>query len=850
MKIKRTVILTCLLMISLGSIAQQVRFYDPRTLTRLNSRQLDSVISMADLDYQKASGKKDTAFLNALLNKYFLAERRYGQKKARNGFLADTLSIRKMAFAVSERGDLNLRVYLCLCDKLQQFGCYNLVLDLLKPSINAILRGQNAAQDSRSTEDNLNRALLCQYLARALKEMRSYGEAQTFYRRACDLFAVTSGTESTGYALVLSELAEVAVTLKNCKEAEHSLDIAYPILVDKTGYASCETLALLCRKAACSEICGPAEGGKQMIYQLAGDYWDIVGSKREVPAETLQSMGMAAYYAGVADTARYFLNLASQAYSKSGRTSDAWASTLVILSLLDLQKNGRSQFADAELVETYEMAQRLFVRNSPSLDEQEVRNYKFFLPNLRDMILSRFSGHPDAGMLESAFNGDLFSRAILLKVARKEQLSGPSGNLLGQLRAELGPGEAAVDFVYYHHWHGDTSQNPCYGALLLTHGATRPIFLKLFSEDELKSLIIEPGGNLRSAYQLYGSKGLEHIPERIPQLKALLWNKLENYLTACHTIYYTMDGLLTAISLPAVLADQRGLDGRALNLIACINLSDLAAIKREMTYQPLSFGLVGNINYDTIQFKGSGAQKFTHLLDQITLRLNDSLKTDKVLHKTVYPPLGDSTEITGTAKSVRLSPNRQIRWVLQGEDFTENNFKQKAVTEAPDAMLISTHGYYAPRYDRSRIPDYNYTKYGIYALSEDPLERSGLALSHANQQIMDADYQGMMLAKDVAGLNLSGTKLVVLSACETAKGEVVYGEGAFGLPRAFKIAGVKYVVSSLYSINEEEANTFMTFFFTGLLRGEPIVRAFQAAQIKTRNNLDISASWASWVMLR
>ncbi|MSQ82648.1 MAG: CHAT domain-containing protein [Myxococcales bacterium] len=82
---------------------------------------------------------------------------------------------------------------------------------------------------------------------------------------------------------------------------------------------------------------------------------------------------------------------------------------------------------------------------------------------------------------------------------------------------------------------------------------------------------------------------------------------------------------------------------------------------------------------------------------------------------------------------------------------------------------------------------------------DDPLLRSGLALAGANRQ---PDGRGVVTALEVAGLDLAGTQLAVLSACETGVGDIRNGEGVFGLHRALVLAGAQTQVMSLWKVDD------------------------------------------------
>jgi CHAT domain-containing protein len=99
---------------------------------------------------------------------------------------------------------------------------------------------------------------------------------------------------------------------------------------------------------------------------------------------------------------------------------------------------------------------------------------------------------------------------------------------------------------------------------------------------------------------------------------------------------------------------------------------------------------------------------------------------------------------------------------------------------------------------------------------ENPLLLSGLALAGFNNR--DAagpdEEDGVLTAEEIAAMDLSGVEWAVLSACDTGVGEIKTGEGVFGLRRAFQIAGVKTLIMSLWSVEDEATREWMKELYT------------------------------------
>jgi CHAT domain-containing protein len=138
------------------------------------------------------------------------------------------------------------------------------------------------------------------------------------------------------------------------------------------------------------------------------------------------------------------------------------------------------------------------------------------------------------------------------------------------------------------------------------------------------------------------------------------------------------------------------------------------------------------------------------------------------------------------------------------------------------------------------------------AAGHDPMLRSGLALAGANS-VSDADDDGLLTAAEVSDLDLSTCDLVVLSACDSARGTVAAGEGVLGLVRGFRLAGAGTVVGSLWPVRDEATRLLMERFYDALLREKdplPPARALHEASrwLRAQPRFSAPRHWAAFVV--
>ena len=188
------------------------------------------------------------------------------------------------------------------------------------------------------------------------------------------------------------------------------------------------------------------------------------------------------------------------------------------------------------------------------------------------------------------------------------------------------------------------------------------------------------------------------------------------------------------------------------------------------------------------------------------------------------------TRLPGTreeAQSLKTMLGLSDEQVLTEGRATEAALKQ---LRGPRILHLATHGFSDMAWNPAD---------GSPPIRQDPpsestlansLVRSGLALAGANQR-RSGDDDGILTALEVAGLDLAGTELAVLSACETGVGLVQNGEGVYGLRRALMLAGVRMQVDSLWKVDDSATRDLMIDFYGRLLAGTSRSQSLREAQL-------------------
>lgn len=196
----------------------------------------------------------------------------------------------------------------------------------------------------------------------------------------------------------------------------------------------------------------------------------------------------------------------------------------------------------------------------------------------------------------------------------------------------------------------------------------------------------------------------------------------------------------------------------------------------------------------------------------------------------------DLAPLPGAAKEAALIAETLRQGGTEVTLLTADGATERAVAGAsgPSIVHVATHGVFFDLDFGSVVAGSR----GGRVSSVDPMLRGALALTGAQSAVgsweqsrfPEADNDGWLFAAEAVQLDLRGTELVTLSACETGIGDLASGEGVIGLRRAFLAAGARHVLSTLWPISDEMTIELMRDFYERLERGETVTAAFSGAQ--------------------
>ena len=312
----------------------------------------------------------------------------------------------------------------------------------------------------------------------------------------------------------------------------------------------------------------------------------------------------------------------------------------------------------------------------------------------------------------------------------------------------------------------------------------------------------------------------------------VIWKPLESVIDSASTVYFLPDGELYSLALESADLTQKRIYHR-------LSSSRQICLERD-SFLGKDAVVYGGIDYDV----DSCGQKMNGTPQKCTLRsLRETLDFLPGSQK-------EATEISGILNQNGFKVN-----LLTGQSATEESFKKLSDTSV-NVLHVSTHGYCwsQQKYATMVINNPLLNQGDFYQVDEDlAMIRTGLMFAGANNafinKVGDTGLDdGILTAKEICNLNLQNVNLVVLSACKSGLGEVSR-DGVYGLQRAFKKAGVKSIVMSLWAIDDSVTQDFMVYFYKGLASGLSKAKALLQAKMLIREKYPHSNDWTAFVLL-
>jgi CHAT domain-containing protein/tetratricopeptide (TPR) repeat protein len=492
--------------------------------------------------------------------------------------------------------------------------------------------------------------------------------------------------------------------------------------------------------------------------------------------------------------------------------------------------------------------------NAPLDASNELKEIKRHLKGYRRRLAAEYS-KPIAERIDIA---ELEQKANEAEKALARSVAGYADNLRQvsweEVKAVLKQSEAAIEFVHFKVNFPSKTDSNMYAALLLRPGIAQPLFIPLFEEKELDHLLNadkERKADYVNELYAWADRGMVQLGSAKKPLYDLIWAKInEAGLEGIETIYYSPSGVLHRLNLGAIAINDEAILSDRYNLVA-LNSTRQLVIPSAVNTPANDALLVGGVNFEV--------ETILPALDDQPLLASRSASEVLVSSGTRG---GTWSYLKWTEKEVErivatIAPVGYQVDTLYGSNADEETIKAIGLGKSsPRVLHIATHGFFFPDPEAKKQEIGLDGAEPVFKSSDNPMIRSGLILAGGNyawqhgRAVSPDKEDGILTAYEISQMNLANTELVVLSACETGLGDIQGNEGVYGLQRAFKIAGAKYLIMSLWQVPDRETMEFMTTFYKNWLEEKlTIPDAFRKTQREMRDRFFNPYSWAGFVLV-
>lgn len=627
-----------------------------------------------------------------------------------------------------------------------------------------------------------------------------YAKAEPLYQRALAIQEKTVGPEHPNLAVTLDNLAIARRVQGKYAEAEslhrHALQIR-----EKTFGMEHPDVAQTLRNLA-------------TVYLAQGDVPRAIASESRANAISERHLGINLAVGSERQKLAYLATLAHEldrAISLHVRYAPNDPSARDLALTMILQRKGR--VLDALFDSMAAISPRLKPRDRSLLED---------LRKVRGQLASLILGPQETTPAQR-------QKEINNLEEKEESLEAEISGLVGEFRAQshpvtiasvqsLIPTDAAlIEFISYQPFNAKSQKpdqvfgEPHYIAYILKPG-TEPQWVDLGTAGPINQAINE----WRKALSQPNRMDVQQLAQTVEKL---IMRPIRNHLVNVKLILLSPDGDLNLIPFGALV------DERKQYLLSDFSLSYLSS-GRDLWR--LRTHLESKTNPVIIADPAYGERP-----QEKQFAGQTTAQEESVIGKLYFGPLLTASEALAIK---RILPESRV---LLKKEATEAALKS---VRSPMFLHIATHGFFLGDVDITTPSSRSFRTLGTAAAVpdlgssdwisniENPLLRSGLALSGANRG-SSGDEDGVLTALEAASLDLWGTKLVVLSACDSGIGEVKNGEGVYGLRRSFVLAGSETQVMSLWKVRDDATRDLMIAYYANLKRGRGRGEALRQVQL-------------------
>lgn len=406
----------------------------------------------------------------------------------------------------------------------------------------------------------------------------------------------------------------------------------------------------------------------------------------------------------------------------------------------------------------------------------------------------------------------------------------------------LNENEAAIEFCYIVTMDSIANAKGYYGAFVIRKEYTTPRMILLGSINDIEEILQGVDDEIFSINDFYTSR--KNI-----DLYKQTWEKIEPYLKGCSTVYYSTTGQLSNINYD-IIHDAKGIAlFEKYKLIRVSSTNNISIVKESTKPSYKSSVLFGGIKYnESLSEMKKESERYPNYSNSA---VDNGLALRSISNRGTWGELNATKDEISRIKEI-LKENGIVTQTVTESFANEESFKALS-GKSPDIIHLATHGYYISSRKKASVSSF-LSQITPYSEKERYMQWSGLLMAGANNAwngkfTLENVEDGILTADEISRLDLSKTQLVVLSACETAKGVIDPVDGVYGLQQAFKKAGAGTIVMSLWKVPDESTSLLMNSFYAALISGNEkhnaLKKAMQEAQLKYKDPY----YWAGFIIL-